>query len=131
MSRKTLPGITAQLKEKLIQQSLERRLRRSNTPAPAPRGLSDTLGAEIPEQFTRFDQHPGYQQLRIMSDGAAKLGIDSPFFKLHDGLAGARTHIAGREYLNFSSYNYLGLCGHPAVSAAAKAAVDRYGTSVS
>jgi 8-amino-7-oxononanoate synthase len=134
MSRKTLPGITAQLKEKLIQQSLERRLRRTSAaaaPAPAVRDIAEGVKTPIPEQFTRFDLHPGYQQLRIMTDGAAKLGIRSPFFKLHEGIAGDRTRIGGREFLNFSSYNYLGLSGHPAVSAAAKAAIDRYGTSVS
>ncbi|MFI4890479.1 MAG: aminotransferase class I/II-fold pyridoxal phosphate-dependent enzyme [Steroidobacterales bacterium] len=131
MSRKTLPGITAQLKEKLIQQSLERRLRRTSAPAAAPRAQADGGDSAIAEQFTRFELHPGYQQLRIMSDGAAKLGIASPFFKLHEGLAGARTCIGGRQYLNFSSYNYLGLSGHPAVAAAAKQAIDRYGTSVS
>jgi len=131
MNRKHLPGITAQLKEKLIQQSLERRLRRTNAPVAAPAARAAGTEGAIPEQFTRFDLHPGYQQLRIMSDGAAKLGIASPFFKLHEGCAGARTRIGGREYVNFSSYNYLGLSGHPAVSAAAKAAIDRYGTSVS
>jgi 8-amino-7-oxononanoate synthase len=131
MIRKTLPGITAQLKEKLIQQSLERRLRRSNAPVPAPRAQADGSDSSVAEQFTRFDLHPGYQQLRIMWDGAAKLGISSPFFKLHEGIAGARTSIGGRQYLNFSSYNYLGMSGHPAVAAAAKQAIDRYGTSVS
>src|SRR5208283_3704144 len=130
MIRKTLPGITAQLKEKLIQQSLERRLRRASAPASAPR-TADDGATVVPQQFTRFDLHPGYQQLRIMTDGAAKLGIASPFFKLHEGIAGDRTRIGGREFLNFSSYNYLGLSGHPAVSAAAKAAIDRYRTSVS
>lgn len=41
------------------------------------------------------------------------------------------TRIDGREFVNYASYNYLGLCGHPAVSQAAKDAIDRYGTSVS
>lgn len=58
-------------------------------------------------------------------------GIPNPYFPVHDGLAGAHTVIAGRDYINYSSYDYLGLCGAPDVTAAAKAAIDRYGTSVS
>ena len=43
----------------------------------------------------------------------------------------ATTLIDGRSYVNFSSYNYLGLAGHPRVNKAATAAIERYGTSAS
>jgi 8-amino-7-oxononanoate synthase len=35
--------------------------------------------------------------------------------------------VNGREVLNFSSNNYLGLANHPKLAAAAKDAIDRYG----
>ncbi|WP_286936528.1 aminotransferase class I/II-fold pyridoxal phosphate-dependent enzyme [Achromobacter sp. UBA4530] len=57
--------------------------------------------------------------------------MKNPFFKLHEGTAGARTQIDGNGYINYASYNYLNMSGDPAVIAAAKAALDRYGTSVS
>ncbi len=41
---------------------------------------------------------------------------------------GARTLVNGREMTMFASYSYLGLIGHPRINAAAKAAVDKYGT---
>jgi 8-amino-7-oxononanoate synthase len=39
--------------------------------------------------------------------------------------------IDGRELINFSSYNYVGMSGDPRVTQAAKDAIDRFGTSVS
>ena len=50
---------------------------------------------------------------------------------MHEGITNDRTVIDGRELINFASYNYVGTSGDPLVSAAAKAAIDRYGTSVS
>jgi len=85
----------------------------------------------VPEAFTRFDRHPGYQELLVPKVAAKTLRVRNPFFTAHDGVAGAVTRIEGREYLNFSSYNYLGLAGHPAINKAAKDAIDRYGTSAS
>src|SRR5512136_1146299 len=41
---------------------------------------------------------------------------------------GARVLVRGREMGMYASYSYLGLIGHPRINAAAKAAVDRYGT---
>ena len=43
-------------------------------------------------------------------------------------VGGIRVRIRGREMLMFASYGYLGLLGHPRINAAAKAAIDEYGT---
>jgi 8-amino-7-oxononanoate synthase len=72
-----------------------------------------------------------YKQFQMIRSVAEILGIADPFFRAHDGIAGAETKIGGRSFVNFSSYNYLGLNGHPEIAEAAKAAIDRYGTSVS
>jgi 8-amino-7-oxononanoate synthase len=41
---------------------------------------------------------------------------------------GARVLVNGREMGMFASYSYLGLVGHPRINAAAKDAIDRFGT---
>ncbi len=46
-----------------------------------------------------------------------------------DELRGAaRVLVNGREMHMFASYSYLGLIGHPKINAAAKAAIDKYGS---
>lgn len=95
---------------------------------PAARVLSSP---QIPEVFTRFDRHPGYERILMLKAAADRAGLANPYFCPHDGVAGATTRVNGREYINFSSYNYLGLSGHPAVNKAAHEAIERYGTSPS
>jgi 8-amino-7-oxononanoate synthase len=73
----------------------------------------------------------GSKEFGLMREAAEFLGIGDPFFRTHDGIAGARTTIGGNCFINFASYDYLGLNGHAEVTAAAKAAIDRWGTSVS
>jgi 8-amino-7-oxononanoate synthase len=130
-----IKGLPQAVKEQLIQRVLEQRVRRLELdPRPAPpsppRAEAGAADPALDRSF-RFDQHPLYQQMQLVREGAARLGIVDPYFRSHEGVAGATTRIDGREYLNFSSYNYLGLCGDAAVDAAAKEAIDRYGTSVS
>jgi 8-amino-7-oxononanoate synthase len=100
----------------------------------ASKGSTSDFQAEAdditPEQYP-FDRYPEYHQLRQQQETLAALGIRNPYFMVHEGVAKDTTQIDGRELINFSTYNYLGMSGDPVVSAAAKAAIDRYGTSVS
>ena len=72
--RKALQGLTAPLKERLIQEALQRRMRKTELErsAPArPQGALSTRSAHtdsIPESWCRFDMHPDYQQLRILNE---------------------------------------------------------------
>lgn len=61
----------------------------------------------------------------------ASAGTHNPYFLQHEGNIRDTTRIGGRELISFSSYNYLGLSGHPAVATAMAEAVERYGSSVS
>ena len=117
-------ALDAYAKSQLIQRVLGRKQAQPSTKLP-------DLAAAIPEAYTRFESHPAYDKVMLPQTIGKRLGIDNPYFKTHDAVAGAVTQIGGREYINFSSYNYLGFAGHPLVNKAAKAAVDRYGTSAS
>ncbi|WP_045798320.1 aminotransferase class I/II-fold pyridoxal phosphate-dependent enzyme [Streptococcus equinus] len=54
-----------------------------------------------------------------------------PYFRVDEGIPTNHIKIDGRSYINYSTYNYLGLNGNEEVKAAAKSAIDKYGTSVS
>jgi 8-amino-7-oxononanoate synthase len=87
--------------------------------------------ADIPAEYYRFDRYPGYRELQDRKSELETLGIRNPYFDLHEGVVTNRTVIAGRSYINYTGYNYLGMSGDPAVSQAAREAIDQYGTSVS
>ncbi len=78
-----------------------------------------------------FNNLPGYAEQRLLRSAASAMGLQNPYFLLHEGDAGASTVIDGRPMINFSSYDYLGLNHHAVVRAAARAAIDRYGVSAS
>jgi len=117
-------------KAQLIERFLGKKVGSGKTAALKPAARPMTR-SHVPEAFTRFDRHPGYEKMLVPKAAADRLGLRNPFFIAHDGVVGAVTRIEGREYINFSSYNYLGLSGHPAINKAAKDAIDRYGTSAS
>jgi len=131
-TKKGLPGLTASIKDKLIQQALERKLKQAGQSSSARTFFQSSAHKQpIAEEFYRFDLHPAYRQLQIMNQGAARMGVRSPFFKLHDGTAGASTVIGGKPFVNYASYDYLGMSSDEVVQNAAREAISRYGTSVS
>ena len=65
----------------------------------------------------------------MAADNARKMGI-YPYFRPLDFADGPEAQINGKRVVMFGSNNYLGLTTHPKVREAAKAAIDRFGTSM-
>ena len=121
---RNLFGLSAQAKARLIE-----KLSSAAATRMAPARVVSPAGSD-PARLDVADLE-AYREIRMIEEAADYLGIDDPFFRVHDGIAGAETLIGNRSYINFASYNYIGLNGDPRIVAAAKAAIDRYGTSVS
>ncbi len=116
MARGQSFGLSATARLALVQRLARRREGQEAGAAPDPRGFG------------------GIQNLRdwgLVREAMDSLGIESPFFRTHEGRAGANTRIGSRELINFGSYDYLGLNGDARLHAAAAAAMARYGISAS
>jgi 8-amino-7-oxononanoate synthase len=85
----------------------------------------------ISPEYYNFELFPEYRQLKEQIEQINTISVINPYFTIHDGVNNDKTQIKGQELINYSSYNYLGLSGHPVVSQATKDAIERYGTSVS
>ena len=92
---------------------------------------SASVTQDIPEAFYNFEKFPGYlallQQGRVMEEN----DIRNPYFNCHEDVSNNTLRIDGKEYINYSGYNYLGLSGDKDVEQAAIDAIQQYGTSVS
>jgi 7-keto-8-aminopelargonate synthetase-like enzyme len=86
---------------------------------------------EQAERKSVVDDFAGYRALRRRVDEIEGAGLENPFFQPRDGVSHSVIRRNERSLVSFSGYNYLGLNGHPAVTAAAKNAIDKYGTSAS
>ena len=134
MATRNSPGSSASdMKQQLLDKARARRTRPANTQSNDEDIFAHKSAEplQISDDFVRFDRQPGYQQLSMMQQAGAAFGVPEPFFRVHEGCAGATTRIEGRELVNFASYNYLDYSRHPEVVKAAADAAAHYGTSVS
>ncbi|MBN2291942.1 MAG: aminotransferase class I/II-fold pyridoxal phosphate-dependent enzyme [Pirellulales bacterium] len=97
---------------------------------PRPKTARPT-NAKIPTEWYRVEEFPEYRQLKSHAQLLEATGLHNPFFNVHQSVTNNRTIIGGKEYINFSSYNYVGMSGDPVVVKAAQDAAAKYGTSVS
>jgi len=71
------------------------------------------------------------QRIQAMAARAADLKARGAYFynmAVTEILDDARVVVNGRNMGMYASYGYAGLLGHPRIAAAAKAAIDKYGT---
>ncbi len=88
----------------------------------------DVPGGQIlPERYD-FAQFPEYAQLKRHERMLLSVTGDNPYFRVDQGGAGSAACIDGRQLINFCIYDYVGMSHDPEVAAAAKSAIDRYGT---
>lgn len=80
---------------------------------------------------TSFETLPAFQQMVMQRMIGDQLGMENPYYRVHEARAGASSLIDGTPVLNFASYDYLGLNGDPRITEAVHQAVTRWGTSVS
>ncbi|MDR2756309.1 MAG: aminotransferase class I/II-fold pyridoxal phosphate-dependent enzyme [Planctomycetaceae bacterium] len=85
---------------------------------------------EIPEEYDHIEKFTEYQHLKANLDMIQQTGLNR-FFDVHEGITNDRATINGKEYINFSNYNYINTSGDPEVTRAAIEACECYGTSVS
>jgi 8-amino-7-oxononanoate synthase len=86
---------------------------------------------QVPEEDYIFSKSPEYHRLRENFRIAESTGLPIPYFNVHQGITNDRALIGGKEYINFCSYNYIGMSGDPVVIRAVQEATAKFGTSVS
>ncbi len=88
-------------------------------------------GFEVKGEWVNPAEWPGYKELELRFQMVEALGLENPYFDLHTGTARDTSEIDGRDVINFSSYNYVGLSGDPRIRADVTEAMEKWGTSVS
>lgn len=71
------------------------------------------------------------RRIKAMTDRVSMLKENDLYFfnqAVEEMLSDSKVRVRGRVMGMYASYSYLGLVGHPRINAAAKAAVDKFGT---
>lgn len=70
-----------------------------------------------------------YKKIVAQSSVAKQMGLENPFMQCHDSIAKAHTKIHGLDYINFATYDYLGLNADKRINDFAYSVMQELGTS--
>ncbi|MDO5536524.1 MAG: aminotransferase class I/II-fold pyridoxal phosphate-dependent enzyme [Desulfovibrionaceae bacterium] len=90
----------------------------SETPSPVKQEASGS--------YSKVRSKLAFDRLVALGE---KMGMESPLFLNADRAAKATIHIKGKDYINFSTYDYLDINTHPEITAAVVKAAEIFGTS--
>jgi acyl transferase domain-containing protein/7-keto-8-aminopelargonate synthetase-like enzyme len=96
--------------------------------------VQDSAATEVAPAVTPQFRIGEFEEVKALADRKAlaeAIGVDNPYFLVNDGVTRDTSIINGAEVINFSSYNYAGMSGHPAVAEAVSDAVRQWGSSCS
>jgi 8-amino-7-oxononanoate synthase len=112
--------------------------------AAGPTVLPSRLTQQLPERTsarpaavkaaTAGDDRFAFPECVALEERLAGLeaaGLENPFLRANEEVHGRTARVGGRDVVSFTSFDYLGLAGHPDVTRAAKEAIDRFGCSAS
>lgn len=101
----------------------------SVTPSAAEQKLASQMAART--SLSRIGGRDVFEKCQkfMTADNARAMGV-YPFFRPLDFNNGPEAQLEGKKVIMLGSNNYLGLTTHPKVREAAKAAIDKYGTSM-
>lgn len=87
--------------------------------------------AKCQEHISRLEQLPKVKSILKRYDNLAQHHYEQLFMRAFEGPANSNIYLDGKPYINFASYNYLGLSGDEHMKQFIKEHVDEYGSSVS
>lgn len=99
--------------------------------AAAPLRRDPAMKASRAETRPHGDPFPECTALEDRLAGLKAAGLENPFLLANESVRGRTARIDGRDVVSYTSFDYLGLAGHPDVARAAKEAIDRFGCSAS
>jgi len=95
-------------------------------------GAGDEITSKDIEERTVIESFEQTKEYKAFETRMELLGgVNNPYFIRHDSVVKDISVVDGKAVINFGSYNYVGLSGHPETVMAAQIAVEKYGTSAS